>query len=181
MDNRAIKVSLQFLICTYISTINKTRGFYEIRCLRPKGCVFANRVKYGMWDMLKLLKLPFALKTYFIPHHQLYENWKINENVIERQKLLFYSNSWVMTFLWSQALHHHISYSIFIWHVTEIKFIKHKRVMTLSNNNHVVRIEKHKKWGFRGFGCLLFKSCTHHLHYSHMIMSGDALQKRRSF
>ena len=74
MDNRAIKVSLQFLICTYISTINKTRGFYEIRCLWPKGCVFANRVKYGMWDMLKLLELPFALKTYFIPHHQLYEN-----------------------------------------------------------------------------------------------------------
>ena len=59
MDNRAIKVfSLQFLICTYISTINKTR-FYEIRCLRPKGCVFANRVKYGMWDMLKL---PFCSK-----------------------------------------------------------------------------------------------------------------------
>ena len=98
------------------------------------------------------------------------------------QKLLFYSNSWVMTFLWSQALHHHISYSIFIWHVTEIKFIKHKRVMTLSNNNHVVRIEKHKKWGFRGFGCLLFKSCTHHLHYSHMIMLlCDASKKTNDF
>ena len=72
-----------------------------------------------------------------------------------------------MTFLWSQALHHHISYSIFIWHVTEIKFIKHKRVMTLSNNNHVVRIEKHKKWGFRGFGCLLFKSCRSFALFTH--------------